>query len=608
MKLRLVGLFTALSIATTTLAQTPGSINEGSQIHYDSLIDQFAFSWWGVDGRTYFVKSSTDLMEWAYVPIIEPGDDQVIQWNFELDNTSPITGEWVWLPDIQDWVFFANTERETIFLRLAYVDIPVIVDVWQDDFDGDTIGNEAEFIYNTDPLLWDTDGDLVHDGLEIASSNLDPTDASDSDNDSIEDDWERFWFGGLDVVSEANPVFVSAGGSYSVDFPGQDTVQLNGAVKTPKNFSNGLSLLWSKVSGPGSVVFQDASEAITDATFSVDGLYQLRLTASVSGANVSSDAFVSVEGNSAPDISFVAPQEGGSYELGSTILLWVNASDDGTIPTVDYYENGALLDTTSSPYLLNVTASNAGNFTYTAVANDNDGNTSSTSVSITVQSSSPPGGGDPGGGNPGGSFNEPLPGEVNSLGKNEEGPFPGTQILSLITSGEGTQTDQDIFTANEPGNYLIEVIVSSAEYPDYTGDSSEYNDSVSWSFSAPWSGTYSGAHSVNSLHDDFAASSTNEASVAMYEINFPSDAEGSDLTISFNAAVSNIGDGSYDTSVTFRVSKLELSIEADAWTASAASSSSSTQPMTQSASHMRPPMIVLRCLNFRSLCLARSVA
>lgn len=224
-------------------------------------------------------------MEWTYVPIIEPGDDQVIQWNFELDNTSPIAGEWVWLPDLQDWVFFANTERETIFLRLAYVDIPVIVDVWQDDFDGDAIGNEAEFIYNTDPLLWDTDGDLIHDGLEIAASNLNPTDASDSDNDSIEDDWERFWFGGLDVVSEANPVFVSAGGSYSVGFPSQDTVQLNGTVETPKNFSDGLSLLWSKVSGPGGVIFQDASEAITDATFSVAWSFSAPWSGTYSGAH-----------------------------------------------------------------------------------------------------------------------------------------------------------------------------------------------------------------------------------------------------------------------------------------------------------------------------------
>jgi len=67
----------------------------------------------------------------------------------------------------------------------------------------------------------------------------------------------------------------------------------------------------------------------------------------------------------------------------------------------------------------------------------------------------------------------------------------------------------------------------------------------------------------------------------MYEINFPSDAEASDLTINFNAAVSNIGDGSYDTSVTFRVSKLELSIESDMGTAAVSSGSTQT---TQSAS------------------------
>jgi hypothetical protein len=75
-------------------------------------------------------------------------------------------------------------------------------------------------------------------------------------------------------VNEA-PV-VDAGVDQSVVLP--NGVSLVGSVTDDGLPSGSLSSLWSMVSGPGSVTFGDASAASTSASFSVPGIYVLRLT------------------------------------------------------------------------------------------------------------------------------------------------------------------------------------------------------------------------------------------------------------------------------------------------------------------------------------------
>ena len=58
--------------------------------------------------------------------------------------------------------------------------------------------------------------------------------------------------------------------------------------------SNTLTLQWTKVSGPGSVVFGDATRANTTAVFSANGVYTLRLTASDGALSSTSDATVNI--------------------------------------------------------------------------------------------------------------------------------------------------------------------------------------------------------------------------------------------------------------------------------------------------------------------------
>ena len=128
MKLRLFFLsFLAFAcLHTTAQAQTNTDPNEGSQLSQNPTTGAYTFSWWGRSGRTYFLEQSDDLLTWTYLPVIESGSDQVIQWNF-------------------------TSSAPQFFIRLEYTDIPT-ADPFNDDFDDDGVSNYDELLQDTDPL------------------------------------------------------------------------------------------------------------------------------------------------------------------------------------------------------------------------------------------------------------------------------------------------------------------------------------------------------------------------------------------------------------------------------------------------------------------------
>ena len=81
----------------------------------------------------------------------------------------------------------------------------------------------------------------------------------------------------LFVTVDAPPV-VNAGPTMTNTFPG--TVILPGTASDDGLPTNGtLTVVWSKISGPGTVVFGNAATTNSTATFSTNGVYVLRLTA-----------------------------------------------------------------------------------------------------------------------------------------------------------------------------------------------------------------------------------------------------------------------------------------------------------------------------------------
>ena len=176
-------------------------------------------------------------------------------------------------------------------------------------------------------------------------------------------------------VPNAAPV-VDAGPARTITLP--STASLDGTVTDDGKPSGTLTQSWTKVSGPGTVTFANASAVDTTASFSVAGTYSLRLTASDSALSASDTVTVTV--NAAP-----APNTAPVVDAGParTITLPSTASLDGTVtddgkpsgtltqswtkvsgPGTVTFANASAVDTTASfsvagTYSLRLTASDS---------------------------------------------------------------------------------------------------------------------------------------------------------------------------------------------------------------------------------------------------------
>lgn len=114
-------------------------------------------TWDSVDGRSYFLQYSTDLVNWNYFPLIEYGDGT---------------------PQFS-YGFEANGSK--VFSRLHYIDAPFIGNVEDADFDKDGISNWNEIKTggsNTKPFEYSSAGDGISD-YQL-----------DRDGNNLSDGWE----------------------------------------------------------------------------------------------------------------------------------------------------------------------------------------------------------------------------------------------------------------------------------------------------------------------------------------------------------------------------------------------------------------------------------
>lgn len=122
----------------------------------------FKSDWPGVAQRTYFYQWSLDLVTWQYAPFMAFGDG--------------------------GHEFFMDSSPNKLFVRLHHVDDTTVTSLEEAedaDFDGDGLTNLSEVMdYQTSPSLWDTDGDLVPDGLEVASGTSPILNQATDDDDS----------------------------------------------------------------------------------------------------------------------------------------------------------------------------------------------------------------------------------------------------------------------------------------------------------------------------------------------------------------------------------------------------------------------------------------
>ncbi len=113
---------------------------------------QFVFDWTGEAGWTYFIQTSTNMLDWTYLPDLEYG---VSHPTYPL---SPMTQSGSLSPK-----FFVQ-------VKMSHYPVGSKEEAEQADFDGDGLSNISEITHSpqTSPLNWDTDGDGFNDGWEIA--------------------------------------------------------------------------------------------------------------------------------------------------------------------------------------------------------------------------------------------------------------------------------------------------------------------------------------------------------------------------------------------------------------------------------------------------------
>ena len=88
---------------------------------------------------------------------------------------------------------------------------------------------------------------------------------------------------------------VAAGADQTIQLPAL-TAGLTGAASDDGLPNGTLTVSWSQVSGPGTVMFSAANQVVTQATFNAEGVYVLRLTASDGVLSSSDEVQVTVNG------------------------------------------------------------------------------------------------------------------------------------------------------------------------------------------------------------------------------------------------------------------------------------------------------------------------
>jgi len=95
---------------------------------------------------------------------------------------------------------------------------------------------------------------------------------------------------------------------YAPSLTSSNSVDLRGVVRDLTLLENNATLLWSLVSGPGTVSFNDAASLETTATFSLPGDYTLRFIVDNGSVQETHNLSVtaSAEGGSGVSIAFMA--------------------------------------------------------------------------------------------------------------------------------------------------------------------------------------------------------------------------------------------------------------------------------------------------------------
>ena len=176
---------------------------------------------------------------------------------------------------------------------------------------------------------------------------------------------------------------VNAGANQAITLPATATLTGTASDDGLPNPPGALTTSWSLVSGPGGVTFGNSAALNTTATFNAAGIYVLRLTASDSALQATSNVQVTVS-DGAPLLLAIADR---TIELGSRFQQLLVATDANGSDTLTYSLPTAPIGAALSPAPLvdwTPTAAQLGSNTFTARVIDGAGHAATTTFHVTV--------------------------------------------------------------------------------------------------------------------------------------------------------------------------------------------------------------------------------
>ena len=204
---------------------------------------------------------------------------------------------------------------------------------------------------------------------------------------TLEPHWDKNW--GYILKQNIAPVLIGEFGSKLED--AKDRTWMPRLLEYMKN--NGASwTFWSlnPNSGDTKGLLQDDWKTTDNVRYDVIKPYLVPL----SGGAVN-------PGNNAPSVSITSPSNNSNLPAGTgSLTIQANASDsDGSVSSVKFFNGANLIATDSSaPFEATANGLTAGNYSFRALATDNQGATAESTVAVTVASPGTGGGGTGGGG------------------------------------------------------------------------------------------------------------------------------------------------------------------------------------------------------------------
>ncbi|MGC4116149.1 MAG: PKD domain-containing protein [Myxococcales bacterium] len=286
-----------------------------------------------------------------------------------------------------------------------------------------------------------------------------------------------------EVTVEAYPrnsaPVVDAGPAQAVTLP--VSALLAGTATDDGKPIGALTVAWSKVSGPGTVTFQNPAQAATEASFSAAGTYVLRLAADDSQLTASADVTVTVNpapASNLPPVVSAGPAQAISF--GSAAQLSGSVTDDG-LPggalSVSWSQvSGPGTATFAAPTSAATTAtfSAAGVYVLRVSASDGALNASAdttVAVDVPLVPNQPPSI------SAGPVHSVTLPGLANLAGSATDDGLPAGSALAVAwskTSGPGTVTfgssSSPVTTASfsVAGSYVLRLTASDGQFTAWT--------------------------------------------------------------------------------------------------------------------------------------------